>query len=1036
MNRPTKPQVRQNVTKFFRSFEGWEWLVRKLQNDRRVLKTLQEALKATGKLIVTGKGFNNAFDLITLATGRAFNAMSQFVRYDMDVLDREVVAFAKANNLDVQQALARLHLYAMAMHEPERRHTKYLMNVPLSTSNKLKTKLKGVEGTALEGVEATPADLRDAMLKQLYDSKAGLTPDIARQYASALEELVSRPGVKSNALGLSATSLQDVDPTSMSLDESSGDYNVVGSYTVDAINRFREQYEAESPENKARVDKIFQQVKKLQDATTEMSRAANYWSPQVDNISAFYGWKHYITFKGKGQSNVSQGDERFELRSRHMSGGMTEFATEFGGRESDSDNPILQTKVEAIKAAMRYGRIGVSQSIKNLIDQKHIRGVRWKTITFEQRYKGVDPAEIKGENIIYHYRPDGAIEIYRIKDELMRNAIRRAYEPPAPVLHLIAKVTTFMGHTHTRWNPAFHPYNFVRDVLTNAFTYGAEYGIENTGQLIESVASAVFNGGFAKSAKVSRLYSEGKFSQIEQMAKSDPYVRDLLEYLHEGGKVSYIAGLSNKSQIEEMTKDIDASGFARSKETVTMYLDIWGDIFELTSRAATYSAVKNMFLSQGKTEAYAKQQAAVYAKNLANFEQVGEWGRNAGAFLMFFRPAATGAVRAIDAIAPIFENVENQIAALPKRLREDPEAVAKFRKEHAKKQKTAKAMLMSLGGVGAAIYAMAFMAADDDEMGRNKVALDDMSLWTRNARLPLSIIGREGYLQIPWGFGLGAFAAAGAQGMGLALGRTTLMETLPNIMTLALDSYIPIPISRINMIENFPVWLIDSAMPTPLKPFSQYALNMDSLGREVYNNRLTKYGDPYTGGRNVPEMWRDAAVLLFETTGFQVQPGTMQFWANNYLDGIAKLAVNAHGLGLVMAGDAKFDPKTELSLLSSFIGRESNYDAKQFASVERKLKEMTATLKMVKMDPVQYEKYIRKNPNAEAAVWIFNRAVNRDLREYRELYNAVLSTRVKKPDGTELTVEERRQAAKELTLIQNMIKRDLILTMEQYGITP
>jgi hypothetical protein len=46
--------------------------------------------------------------------------------------------------------------------------------------------------------------------------------------------------------------------------------------------------------------------------------------------------------------------------------------------------------------------------------------------------------------------------------------------------------------------------------------------------------------------------------------------------------------------------------------------------------------------------------AVEYAKNLANFEQVGRWGKQAGALFMFFRPAATGAVRAIEALAPAF----------------------------------------------------------------------------------------------------------------------------------------------------------------------------------------------------------------------------------------------------------------------------------------------------------------------------------------------------------------------------------------------
>ena len=1043
----TKKSIFKTIWDAITSYAGFETAVRKIQNDRRPLKALQDALEWAGKLIVTGKGFNNIYDQITLSTGRAYNALNLYLTKDLNELDGLVVEYSKKSGRPINDALARLHVYMMGLHEPERRFTKYLFNVPLENDDTKKNyKLDGVQGTALENVQDTPHELRMAILKELYRD-VDLTNAIdatgkstAEKYRAALESLVEK--YKDNTKGKSGTSMRDVDASVLSLDINSGDYNVIGSYSTDSIKRFKESYDADP--NKEIVDKIAKKMQEIGDTTTQLSKKANYWTQPVENISKFYGWKYYVPFKGKGATNVSQGDERFELRGKGMGGGMTEFAMEFGGRESDSDNPILQVKVDAIKAAMRFGRHGISQALVNLMRGRngYIKGAPYKTIKFKDRYNGLtdaDKQELKGENLFYHYLPDGTIEIRRILDPVMREALRKSYEAPNPVLGMIGQVTNFMGHTHTRWNPSFHPYNFVRDILTNAFAFGAEFGPMKSFQLIESVtATVIHKGGFRKSALVSRMYGEGKVNELKDMAKTDVFIRDLLEYLEEGGKVSYIMGLSNKSQLDEMLKDIDANGFAKTKETITKYLDIWGDVFELSSRAATYSALKSTYLAEGLTEQAAKQRAASYAKNLANFEQVGEWGRNLGSLFMFFRPAATGAIRAFDSIKTVFYSADEMLALQPAKLRNNAKAVEEFKKTHAEHRKRAIQMMSTLAAAGAAIFTIAMMAADDDDSvpPRNQIATDDMSLWTRNIRLPLSFLGKDNFLQIPWGFGLGAFMAAGAQVAGMAFGASTIKDIAPNFVTLALDSYIPIPVSRIDPRENPGMWVLDSVMPSIGRPLLEFTVNTDSLGREVYNNRLTKYGDPYIAGKNVPELYRKITVGLNELTngGVQWQPSTVQFVASNLADGWARMAVNLHGLSMLVTNESKFNPKTDLAMLSSFIGQKSNYDARQFAELENKMKEYKQTYSMFERDPKQLRRWLDDHPNMDVALYVFNQGINGQLRTLRAEYNKLLGSRIRKPDGSELTPAERRYFVEENLKMQNAIKRGFIDMMEQYKI--
>ena len=124
------------------------------------------------------------------------------------------------------------------------------------------------------------------------------------------------------------------------------------------------------------------------------------------------------------------------------------------------------------------------------------------------------------------------------------------------------------------------------------------------------------------------------------------------------------------------------------------------------------------------------------------------------------------------------------------------------------------------------------------------------------------IPGTDVVFQIPWGFGLGAFAATGAQVTSFAIGKNSIKDTFNNIKDVGMDSFLPLPISRISPFDNPAAWAMDSATPSLFRPFFEYAMNLDGLGREIYNNRQVRTGDAYTGGDSIPEMYKDAARLL------------------------------------------------------------------------------------------------------------------------------------------------------------------------------
>jgi hypothetical protein len=396
---------------------------------------------------------------------------------------------------------------------------------------------------------------------------------------------------------------------------------------------------------------------------------------------------------------------------------------------------------------------------------------------------------------------------------------------------------------------------------------------------------------------------------------------------------------------------------------------------------------------------------------------------------MFFRPAATGAVRAIEALAPAFGfnevNFREEAAAQGRTEEQIDNAV----KELKQRQTNARYMSTGLIGTGVAMYYMALMMAEDDDLGRNKVVTDDMARWTRYARF--HIPGTDVIIQIPWGFGLGAFASAGAQIASIASGRTSLLDAFGNIIVTGLDSFMPLPVSRISPIDNFPAFAMDSVTPSMFRPFFEYVMNLDGLGRQIYNNRQSRFGDAYTGGDNIPEMYKKAARELFDATNGAVDwsPNTMYFFANNYFDGIAKMASSATNVGLTVAGAKEFDPKSDMVFISSFIGSKSNIDAREFSSIEKQVKKMEQRINSLRDRPEQLEKFMEDNPNAYSAVQFYNMQVNGTLRNIRTMANKVRANK-------DLTIMERKEQLKQLNDMSSLVKHRLVEAFDTLDVKP
>ena len=1031
------------------SSEGAERMTTLFQNNRAAIKRWQERLLQQGRIISFGLGFNNIYDQLTLSSGNAHFVYTQRVQNLTEDVRKGVVEFANKNNMTVDRALQSLGLYAIGRHVEERSNTLYTLEVPLEDSAPI------LKDTAT-GKTITPFQVRENIKKALNSRK--LKEEDAKALWKLLTKIVNDPANLSR------------DPTKKALlDRDNPKYSVAAKYTKEQLAAIKEDYNR----YKDTAEPVLKDIEKLNKVTLKLNKESNYLSEYADNWINFYGWENYIPLKGKSDD---QDSPQYSLNydSRKLSGELQESVHTFQGRISQPDNPVLQVLADSAQAAMRVGRKYVTESIYNAAKKDKLNpngtGVLnaevIKVIDFEERASSTVMEDIKGNTKIFHYMPDGKVAIIKINDNRLLEAIRRTYKDSNPYVDLLNKATSFVGQTHTRYNLAFAPVNFVRDVLTNAYTLGSELGPEATFNYLGAIASDVVQGKMFKTNKFSRLYSKGNVKEIEALAEKDAYYKDLLDYVRTGGRVSYIAGLANRGQYDELYKGLGGNKIVQTKEQVDKVFDAWIDTFELSARVSAYRIAKSSEIARltkeksPKTDEERKDiekaasiRAAAYSKNLANFEQVGEWGKVLGAFFMFFRPSATGAVRAMEAIAPAFQSLPQARLRLPefahaarlreklkgemtadarkateKELKEYEGYISKFESNFAERQKSARVMATALIGMGFAVYLMAKMMADDDDLGRNKVSTDDMSRWTKFARF--FIPGFEKPLQLPWGFGLGGLAALGAQLGAIGDNNVKLRDTLGNIVTIGMDSFLPLPVSRINPFEKPREFFIDSMTPSIVRPLVEYSLNVDALGRQIYNNRQSRFGDAYTGGDNIPEAYKAAARKWFDLTGFDVSPNSLYFFANNYADGASRILIQAPvNLTMFLTGKKEFNWKTDTMVLDSFIGAPSNFDARTWQKIEDDLKDRAQRINMLKDKPDKYYSYLAKNPMDQILVDMYNHDVNgtlKDLREEANKYRAM--------EG--LTPKERNSIVKLYVKMANIEKYRLVQMYSAFGVKP
>ena len=1062
------PRLRKMVTELFTTVRPWRELARLFQDRSYFGKQLQEQLNMSGLINFVNtagapdKGINNFMTQINLAVSKGRNLYMSEISGLYTDLNSAVNAFTKATDKSLDDALKTLHIYLQALHEPERRDVKYVFLVPLSTKENIPQKgsktgmisvalrrqqIVGDPDKGIPGLLNDP-NITEAQSKALRDE---IDTYIFEKDASGKFVLDANGYKKPNTkyvdpLGYSPNGTKDIVISNPAF--------LVGGMDPLEVKIIAKKYEKHP--QKAEMDAVIEQLRKLHKVTIKLNKDAYYWSQPVSNRVAFYGFSNYVPLKA--DKNHQKIDEEISLNFDGLSEDarkgkqFQDIAQAFVGHPTPSNNPVLQTLSEAIVAANRAGNgTDLTLSIRNALEKSDlnpdgqglIKGTVVQHIKFSERSKTVIDA-IKRENTIFHYNKDGSIDVLEIQEKKIRDSIRRTYETANQLVQVLNTVTSTLGQLHTRYNFNFAPLNFVRDALTNAWAIGASMGPKKSVEFIAQIAAVVAKTGFTgKAFRVAFLYESKNINQLEAMAKKDPDIRDMYELIKEGGMVEYMEGLSIKSNLNKLRREVGRSGVMTKIDQLNRIIDIWTNVFEIASRSAAYGVTKKSFHTKNIAKGMddkpgpngapspalkaAMVEAADFSKNLANFQQVGEYGRGMGAMFMFFRPSATGAVRAIEAVAPAFRKIEDVLAELPPIIKDNPKAKAAFKKDYEQKQKSAKEMMTILMAMGAFAYMMSVMMSEEDDMGRNKAETDDLGQWNRFWRI--HIPGIDTPFQLPWGFGLGSFMAAGAQMMAAFMGNQSFGSALTNVGTqIALDSFVPIPVSRMSAVENPGMWFIDSITPSALRPIVELIVNKNGLGQDIKNTASSRrMGDAFLGGDNIPESYKDIATYANVATGgfIDVSPNVMYFLFNSYMDGPARLGDLVYNSMYLATGEKEFKAKTDVPLIGSFIGAAPNVDGREWTSTEKQILEMKRRLNAPNPDAV--DKFLDRNPLAEIVTSLYDKNLT-ELNRLRKEGNDIRAAGYSPKDRVQLLEMNKME--------QNMIKANLVEMFKDYDIKP
>jgi hypothetical protein len=1006
-------------------------LLTRFQDYRRLLRNADVADRAVGRI---GKDDLGLFDLATLRPSDALKAeVKPLEKAANDAFRR----WRARTGESIEDALAFLKMSMIGLTEPDVRKYLFARFVPMNDDPRMfpgQSKPIGAATLRDELVKAheTMKDLTSADAKQKY----GYDAKSLREYVDYLaKNFAERGGVVPENAPERYHQFR-LDP---GIEDISHNVYDVADTPPEKAKRWRDQYYAAlNGPHGAELAEVMRTEKALRDKVTDLNFRNGQLGQHFSNAVAFQGRQHYYSLKGDMERYGFDFMNGSRLGSQN-----SHIQAELGGRGTISDNPYTQTFADANVALSRYDskefldelyKRAKAGTLKDRDGKRVLKVLPPVELGKRRAYElpeGVTPAEI-----VLRANEEGGYDVMQIKNKEWREAIKGLISTQSMPMTLLGKGTRFITAGVTRFNPGFAPINAIRHLATNIGNIGAEYGAVTAMKVATRFATQLVQGSPFKAARAAHLIATNNTAELTRLAQNDSFYANINDWYTKGGRISWNSAYTNETASRKLVDEVQHSGmFAKSKESLEYVADIWNNIFEFMNREAAFDVLKKKFAEEGSTGEVLNKRAASITKNLLNLEAAGRYSKDMASWFGLFKAEATGAARQIDALmTPLFTTPEKWIADNYGTLNgPDKQKALEFWKE-----RRTNAILMSMAamGFGYAAHKMARAVAETDDEGRNLVGEDDKAQWVRNLRVPTTILGplkdklgpNDKFINIPWGFGTGAFASIGAQISMLEDGDVKPVQAAQHMISAAKESFMPIPLEDWGLFNHNPMgWAIASAAPTVVKPMLYYAWNADAFGRQIYNTRTGKYGEAYSGGDYVPEMFKSLSKALFDATDGAIDwsPHSLQFYANNYVQGVANIAGAVTGNYQNLMGEKEFDIKTDLPVFSSLVGKQTDSDAREYSDTETEIKKMKARLSALKNtdNDDAYDRYTDKNPNAEMLV-----------KRYDMVKNKIdkINAKLNELRATGGSAKETREDREDLRAIRSSYMKDLNDDFKEY----
>jgi hypothetical protein len=1042
-------EVRENVDKYLDKLkEGYQnvfWPSEKIQRGIE--------LRPGNHLIISGQDANNLYMKQATMDDRASMLMKTEIDPLINKLAPAMLDYATSKNLPPNVAVQTIGDYLKARHADERRNVFFMLYRPL--------KAEAVPGAAGSETGMAPYKIRQRLLakaaeiladnKTPYDAKRSALKKISDQiYRVVSDNRNADPfGIspQRKARGYYGEKDQPLAmPTNWSAELYAPAYDTTPAEM--ASIRMLMQRDLADPAIGPKLQKLLDlHDKELLPLHRKLNKQSGSWAENTDLIvDGFYGFENYAALKAKaGESDL------VDLEGTRNLGDVAGLTYGMEGGRHTIENPLLQLISDTYRAARKASREGITLRTKNLIDQGYLAGEHVADIPASEQFFNNDILDkypqAKNSKSIFHKLPNGDIQVYHVNNEGVLNGLRRPFDELSTYEKVIKYMTNSMAQQYTRFRLAFHPLNFVNDTLYNSTVLPSRYegSIDKLDYLSEVFKNAVRGNGF-KGLKYARYYRTD-FNKLKEAARTDPYARDILEWMNEGGSALYGQVLNIDTAYKKFSK-LSSGPVARtaykSWEAVDAGLDYWAKSWDFLSRVTAYSMMKKVEyrrvydreIAAGKSEtearviaeSEAREIAAYQAKQLGNFSLYGS-KRYLPIRFMFFRPGATTLAKTLELLAPAWRSEESQLQNfLPEAAKLKPEEVSHAREKIRKAKNIALGMIRAFFGYGMAFYAMNYllgMMLPGDEQGRNRVANDDKSQSVRGFRVPLPW-DKKHFVNAPLSFGPLNIINMGYQTASfLNPADSNFMNVdgyTGNMLRIASNMFSPIQPSAINP-TKYPVqFLSDTLLPSVAKPVGQLAMNMTSFGSQIYNDTPGRISDVYTGGQTVPQIYKDLSNAGYKAFETEIPPSMIRFGFTNYLNGVADMASMGDEIirGIMKAAGSPQGKTPDAKVfVGSIIGNRASTDTANYTAVNDKIAAIKRDIATAEAtgDPQLIIRATKKHAMDKNAITAFNanlgkmRGIQKRMKELRANQIMPLEAKSKLLDALQSQLELEKRLA-------------------------